>query len=116
MKRKKAILLSISGVLIICIICLIGAALLTNQMDKQSYYVYCELLKPGISLSEAEKRLSSFGFYSISEGPHIYYVSFTDLFNTISVGNMRLMFDENDRLIGAARNTSLSDWSEQVCQ
>ena len=67
MKRKKAILLSISGVLIICIICLIGAALLTNQMDKQSYYVYCELLKPGISLSEAEKGFPVLAFIAFQK-------------------------------------------------
>jgi hypothetical protein len=121
MKRKKIILFLITGTLSLCVICLAGAALLTNQWNRQSYHVYCELLTPGISLSEAEKRLSSVGPYSISvdsdyEDDYYYYVSFQDTMTSISVGYMLLVFDKDDRLVGAFRNTSLSDWSEADCQ
>lgn len=116
MKRKKIILFSITGILLLCVICVAGAALFTNRMNRQSYHVYCELLTPGISLSEAENRLSSVGPYSISGGPRYYYVSFQATMTYISVGKMRLFFDD-DRLVGAVRNTSLSDWSQvEDCQ
>lgn len=116
MKEKKIILFSITGILLLCVICVAGAALLTEQMARQSYHVYCELLMPGISLSEAENRLSSVGAYSISGGPRYYYISFQDTMTYISLGKMRLFFDD-DKLVGAARNTSLSDWTEGAdCQ
>lgn len=121
MKRKKIILFLITGTLFLCVIFFAGAALLTNQWNRQSYHVYCELLTPGISLSEAEKRLSSVGPYSISvdtdyEDDYYYYVSFQDTMTSIYVGYMLLVFDKDDRLVGAFRNTSLSDWSEVDCQ
>jgi hypothetical protein len=85
-------------------------------MNRLSYHVYCELLTPGISLSEVEKRLSTIGPYRISGGPRYYYVSFQDTMTYIAVGKMQLFFDD-DRLVGAARNTSLSDWTQvEDCQ
>lgn len=122
MKRKKIILFSITGILLLCVICLAGATLLTNRWNRQSYHVYCELLTPGISLSEVEKRLSSVGPYSISvdsdyDDDYYYYVRFQDAMTAISVGYMLLVFDKDDRLVGAFRNTSLSDWSQvEDCQ
>ena len=121
MKSKKIILLSITGTLLLCVICFVGAVLFTDQWNRQSYHVYCELLTPGISLSEAEKRLSSVGPYSISDdsdigGEHYYYVSFQDPMNAIYMGYMLLVFDKDGRLVGAFRNTSLSDWSAEDCQ
>jgi len=111
MKRKKIIPFSIAGTLFLCMSCIAGAALLMNRMNTLSYHVYCELLTPGISLSEVEERLSSVGPYSISGGPRYVYVSFQDTMTYISVGKMRLFFDD-DKLVGAARNTSLSDWTQ----
>jgi hypothetical protein len=70
----------------------------------------------GISLAEVEKRLSTIGPYSNSGGPRYYYVSFHDTMTYISVGKMRLFFDD-DKLVGVERNTSLSDWTEgEYCQ
>jgi hypothetical protein len=116
MNKKKIIIFVLTGVLFLCVTCVAGAALLTNRMNRQSYHVYCELLTPGITLSEVEERLSSVGPYNITvdsdyDDDYYYYVNFQDTITYISVGKMLLVFNKDDRLAGAYRNTSLSDWS-----
>jgi hypothetical protein len=99
---------------------MIGHAIRSSSKRQLSYSIENEVrlykFRHGISRSEVEKRLSSVGAYSISGGPRYYYVSFQGTMTYISVGKMRLFFDD-DKPVGAARNTSLSDWSQvEDCQ
>ena len=113
--KERRIVVFTAGSLALCVISVLVLMILVDSMDKQNHHIYCEILTPGISLYEAKQRLSNIGPYKISGGPRYYYVTFQDTMTYLSLGKMRLFFD-NDELVGTARNTSISDWSVPDCQ
>jgi hypothetical protein len=112
-KNNRLIILQIVILsLFLCIMSVCGIMLINHRFSTQRYHVYCELLKSDMTRVEAEQSLSKEGSYHIQDDKllNVEYIGYESPLNAIALGQIMLVFDENDHLKWASRQVGLGDW------
>jgi hypothetical protein len=98
--------------LFLCILSVCGIMLINHRINTQRYHVYCELLRSDMTRVEAEQLLSKEGSFHLQVDKllNVEYIGFVSPLNAIALGQIMLVFDENDHLKWASRQVGPGDW------
>lgn len=114
MKKKRLIIL----IVVISIVVMMGISIniIWNKIMNTRHYVYCQLIRPGMTKQEVDAALQPLEpNYDGEEGPTYYYLHVranNDFITQLAVGYMSLSYDKDRRLVHVGRMVSLGDWGE----
>lgn len=109
--RKLLLFSSFVILLVACILPLLTVKIVVNA---ERHYLYCELLRPGLTRLQTQHALEQIGPYRAWEDSvlELTYVGFKSPLTAFLVGGtIRLDFDENDRLHSVYRQVGFGDWA-----
>jgi hypothetical protein len=100
-------------VIIALALCLIAVGFLWHHIMTVRYIVYCQLIRPGMNKQEVTVALHTLGDYYEEGGPYQYFLGFKgNQVTRLAVGHMALLYDEQGKLIGVAKEVSIGDWGD----